>query len=139
MDGTAQQVLALQRQYAASVIDAAAKQAFHSKRSALTVADLPVKAYGHGGASGPAQLLHVPEADGLLVRADAQLDTAEVSERSKLRCGSCRSVGAPQGLAHPRYHYAHLAQRCMSHLPTAAAAAAQGPHGDLGAAALAGH
>lgn len=97
---TSAQVLSLQvqRQYASSLIDAATKLAFHSKRNHLTLADLP-PTHGHGGSALP-QLLSVPDAADVLFRPEQVLSTTEVGGRGRGRADGAAEwcqLAAPHG------------------------------------------
>ena len=73
--------LALQR--TAEMVDTAAKYAFHSKRSVLTVPDLHVAggASGHGDAAAAMpQVLRVTDTVDLLCRAEAEVEATNVGD-----------------------------------------------------------
>lgn len=82
-------------QWSAEVLDYAAKHAFHSKRGALTVADIHL-AGGHSGQGDAAapwpQLMRVQDAADLLCRAEPESSATEVRRGrvlSVLPCHQC--------------------------------------------------
>lgn len=93
------QLADVQRQLAAALLDRGVKRAFHCKRAALAVGDLPME-YGHGGASLP-QILNIPEAEGLLARAEGMVDTSQVwlgrARAAMHKQAACGSQGSPAG------------------------------------------
>ncbi|PRW20666.1 transcription initiation factor TFIID subunit 6-like isoform X1 [Chlorella sorokiniana] len=131
------QLADLQRQNVAAVVGQGVAAAFHAKRTGLAIADLP-KGYGHGGAGLP-QLLSVPDAEGLLVRAEGMVDTwqAPPLPRSPMEASvqphwlaidgaqpataenaPARRVAAARGITPVR----HAAPSSTAHLPAARAA-----------------
>ena len=130
----------VQRQAAAHAADRGLKRAFHCKRAALAVGDLP-KVYGHGGAGLP-QLLNVPDAEGLLARAEGMVDTSQVSLQRLPCCSTVRSAWRRAGSAWvqpPNPHDWHAQTADFTTILAAGTPPAQIAYGGIGAAALAGH
>lgn len=110
MDTGAQMLLLqVQRQHASTLIDAASKLAFHSKRAHLVLADLP-PAHGHGGAALP-HLLAAPEAADVLFRPERVLSTAEVGGGVGNAAGSV-GIGARR---HPTFTVTAVSRAASVH------------------------